>query len=195
MKKKIWETILELEKLDKQGESYTNSQGKFGWRNPIRSDTGPILTSLVMAKSPDNILELGTGYGLSTLYLLLGNYKNVSIKIATVEMDEKVAQITCDRFQKLSLPIEVYQGEISQVIERQLSLKFDLIFFDAQKDMYYKHLQELLEKDLIAKNCLIIADNVLDRSEEVKNFIDWFDQNKKDKCIIETTCGLMVATI
>ena len=32
-----------LELLDKQGPSYATAEGRHGWRNPIRGDTGPLL--------------------------------------------------------------------------------------------------------------------------------------------------------
>ena len=65
-----------LEKFSKQEESYTNSSGSYGWRNPIRSDTGIILQSLVIAEDPVRILEIGTAHGLSALYLALGMNEN-----------------------------------------------------------------------------------------------------------------------
>ena len=60
-----------LETYSKQGESYTNSEGRYGWRNPIRSDTGDLMRCLTIAVSPTRTLEFGTGHGLSTLCSVL----------------------------------------------------------------------------------------------------------------------------
>lgn len=64
--------IRELETYNKQGESYTDATGRYGWRNPIRADTGDLLRILTIAANPFRILEIGAGHGLSTLYLAGG---------------------------------------------------------------------------------------------------------------------------
>lgn len=70
--RKISIEIEMLESFSKQGESYTNDTGSFGWRNPIRQDTGPILVDITSKTSPKRVLEIGTAHGLSTLYLVCG---------------------------------------------------------------------------------------------------------------------------
>ncbi|MBU3677914.1 MAG: hypothetical protein FGM54_12145 [Chitinophagaceae bacterium] len=58
----IEKSILELESYNKQGDSYTNDRGAFGWRNPIRHDTGRILQGIVSASAPKRMLEIGTAH-------------------------------------------------------------------------------------------------------------------------------------
>lgn len=47
--------IDELELLDKKGESYSDGKWRYGWRNPIRKDTGPLRRSFVIATAPQHI--------------------------------------------------------------------------------------------------------------------------------------------
>ena len=54
----IREEIARLETYDNQGESYANAEGRHGWRNPIRADTGPLLESLVLAAGSKRLLEI-----------------------------------------------------------------------------------------------------------------------------------------
>ena len=61
-----------LEEMSKQGESYANAEGRHGWRNPIRSDTGPLLRKEVSDRNAMRMLEVGTAHGLSALYLVQG---------------------------------------------------------------------------------------------------------------------------
>jgi len=128
--------IEKLELLDKQGESYTNSEGRYGWRNPIRQDTGKILTSLLMAKNPKRVLEIGTAHGLSTLYLMLGLDASKAI-IDTIEFDQEVAESTQQRMDRLQVPVKVLMGDAEAVIDH-LEGSYDVVFFDAQKNKYYK---------------------------------------------------------
>ena len=186
--------IQELEQLSKQGESYTDENGRFGWRNPIRHDTGKIMTALVLANNPKTILEIGTGPGLSTLYLVNGIIDKTNLSVDTLEFDPEVAQSTQDRMNKLNLPVRVIHGDASATIPT-LKQCYDLVFFDAQKNKYGEQLQLLIEHKLITTGTLILADNVSDRKEECADFLNWFTTNQVHHTIIDTECGLLVARI
>jgi len=186
--------ISRLEAFNKKGESYANANGSFGWRNPIRLDTGRILQSLVVASQPRRILEIGTAHGLSALYLYRGLHDNHNVEFDTIEFDGAVAKDTQDRFNQLNLPIKVHAGEAMDVIH-SLTTPYDLVFFDAQKSHYYKQLMALSERKLIEKGSLLVADNVIDRQEECQDFIHWFPLNHINHTIIPTECGLLVARL
>ena len=81
-----------LETYSKQGESYTNSEGRYGLRNPIRSDTGDLMRCLTIAVSPARTLEFGTGHGLSTLYMASGLKDHTTNSIDTIELSEPVTK-------------------------------------------------------------------------------------------------------
>jgi predicted O-methyltransferase YrrM len=183
-----------LEGFSKKGKSYTNTNGSFGWRNPIRQDTGRILQSLVIAKNPKRILEIGTAHGLSALYLYSGIKETNELVFDTIEFDTAVAKDTQERFDILQVSINVHAGEAMEIIDN-LSGKYDLVFFDAQKSHYFKQLNLLLENGVIGKDTLILADNVIDREEECKEFLEWFTANKINHSIIPTECGLLVANL
>jgi hypothetical protein len=38
-----------------------------------------------------------------------------------------------------------------------------------------------------------MADNVVDREEECRNFLNWFIENNINHYILQTECGLLVA--
>jgi predicted O-methyltransferase YrrM len=189
----ILDVIQELEMLSKQGESYSNGKGRYGWRNPVRKDTGPILTQIVSDEKPTRILEIGTGHGLSTLYLAMG-FDTGKGEIQTLEFDEIVAQSTQHTMNRCGAPVSVVQGDASETIPT-LQGHFDLVFFDAQKDQYFSQLMLLLEHQLIGPGSVILADNVTDRRTECQPFLEWFDNNKVRHQILDTECGLLVARI
>jgi predicted O-methyltransferase YrrM len=189
----IEEAIEELESFSKQGDSYTNDKGAFGWRNPIRKDTGRILQSVVSASAPRRMLEIGTAHGLSALYLIQGTDK-VSCQLDTIEFDEAVAHQSQRLMDRLNLPVKVIAGEAMAVIG-ELSGRYDLVFLDAQKSHYGKQIKKLWDMGLIGENTVILADNVLDRATEVVDFIGWFHERGLPYTIIPTECGLLVSKL
>ena len=186
--------IEHLESFSKKGESYTNSTGSFGWRNPIRQDTGQLLQSLVVASRPKRILEFGTAHGLSALYLASGLQLEDNPVIDTIEFDPAVALDSQKRFQNLSLPIVVHPLDAFKAID-ELSGRYDMVFFDAQKSHYYPQLITLLNKDLIGPGTVLLADNVINRREECQDFLTWFEENNINHIVINTECGLLVARL
>ncbi len=190
----IEQTIRELETLDKQGDSYSDTSGRFGWRNPIREDTGDLLRSLVIAAGARRILEVGAGHGLSTLYLVSGLPEGVGAQVESIEFDPAVARTTQARMDAVGAPVRVHQGDALAVIGR-LEGTYDLIFLDAQKNQYLDYLQALLEAGRIGPGTVVLADNVIDRREECQAFLDWFARQAVRHHTIPTTCGLLVARL
>lgn len=181
-----------LETFAKKGESYTNENGSYGWRNPIRHDTGRILQALVITRKPKRILEIGTAHGLSALYLCSGLDSKSNASLDSIEFDPDVASDTELRFKKLNVPARVITGDALKVIEK-LNESYDMVFFDAQKSHYHDQLCLLLQKGSIGPGTIIIADNVIDREDECRPFLDWFITNNILHTIISTECGLLVA--
>jgi len=181
-----------LETYSKKGESYTNNEGRYGWRNPIRSDTGDLMRCLTIATNPMRTLEFGTGHGLSTLYMVSGLHNHSTQHIDTIEFDADVSRSSQARFDACKTPVTVKQGEAMDVVAT-LEGHYDMVFFDAQKSHYHQQLLALVERKIIGKGTVILADNVIDRQEECQSFLDWFTNNSINHYILRTECGLLVA--
>lgn len=184
----IEKVIARLEAMPKQGASY-DQKGRHGWRNPIRADTGALLQSFVMARNPKRILEIGTAHGLSACYL--GTHlKDGSLD--TIEWDEETATEAQANLDEAGINAKVYSGNALEVIPT-LPGTYQLVFLDANKDGYLEQFQLLRQHDLLDENCLILADNVIDREKECANFLEFMQQFSP--VIIPTECGLLVARI
>jgi predicted O-methyltransferase YrrM len=192
MTDRIRQEIAHLESFSKRGESYSDGKGRYGWRNPIREDTGSLLTALVVAASPKRMLEIGTAHGLSALYLVSG--MPAGGVLHTIEFDEAVADDTQRRMDACGVPVKVLCGEALQVIGG-LEGRYDLVFFDAQKDQYLPQLQALLAGGFVGRGTTLLADNVTDRRAECQPFLDWITANGLRHQVLPTECGLLVATI
>lgn len=183
-----------LETLSKQGESYSDGKTRFGWRNPIRKDTGTLLKAITISHSPVHSLEIGTAHGLSALYLVDGFHDPDNQTLDTIDFDAAVAESTQQRMDRLQLPVKVHHGDALDVFPN-LHKMYDLVFFDAQKNQYLPQLLSLKDLGLIGPGTVILADNVLDRQSECLPFIQWFEDNGVNNHIIATECGLLVARL
>lgn len=192
MTERILQEIAQLERFSKQGQSYSDDKGRHGWRNPIRSDTGPLLTALVLAAAPRRVLEIGTAHGLSALYLV-GGLPSGGV-LHTIEFDAGVAADAQRRMEACGVPVQVMCGEALDVIAR-LEAPYDLVFFDAQKNQYLGQLQALLARGLVGAGTTLLADNVIDRRLECGPFLDWIAGNGIRHHVVPTECGLLVAKL
>lgn len=180
--------IERLEAEPKQGASYDH-KGRHGWINPIRADTGHLLTALTLASRAANILEIGAAHGLSMCYIARGAN---GAKLTTIDWVEENAEIAARNFLDAGLKVEVIRGDALQVIPR-FSTAFGMVFLDANKDGYLEQLQLLQQHHLLLPKCLVLADNVIDRKHECQNFLD--EMQKYPHIILNTECGLLVGRI
>lgn len=183
--KETQQVIDTLEVMPKHGTAY-DEKGRHGWRNPIRSDTGGLLRSLVIATGALRILEIGTAHGLSGCYL--ASALSSLGEMHTIEWDEATAKEAQENFNKAGLPVKVYSGDALKIIS-ELEGTFDFVFLDANKDGYLEQLNLLKKKGLLTNDVTIVADNVIDRATEMADFLSFMESSSE---IINTECGLLV---
>lgn len=121
-------------------------------------ETLEFLQTFALAKSPQNILELGTAIGVSGA-VLLGAVP--SARLTTVERDENFFKEAEENFKKLGFAERVHlifgdAGEVISVLEEN---SFDFIFLDCAKVQYVKYLSRL--KKLLKRGGALVADDVL----------------------------------
>jgi len=96
---------------------------------------GRLLSLISKLIKPKSILEIGTYTGYSTLCLLEGLEKKGFIH--TIDQNEELLNIQNKFFKraKVSNRIKQYTGDAKEII-KNLEVKFDLIFIDADKENY-----------------------------------------------------------
>lgn len=126
----------------------------------IQKETAKFLEFMISMKEPNNILELGTAIGYSSI--LMSKTLNNKCKITTIERDEKMINLAKENIKSFGLEdnIEIKEGECLEILEK-LDDKYDLIFMDAGKGHYNHFLPHCLR--LLSDKGVIIADNVLFR--------------------------------
>ncbi len=119
---------------------------------------GELLFILAGAIKAQNILELGTATGYSTIYLARA-CEPVNGRVVTLEHDSSKAARAQQNFQKAGLGdrVEVRVADALETLSR-LDGEFNLIFIDIEKQDYIKALPDC--QRLLRKGGLLVADNV-----------------------------------
>jgi predicted O-methyltransferase YrrM len=119
---------------------------------------GELLSILAGAIKAQNILEIGTATGYSTVYLARG-CEPFNGHVVTLEHDHDRATRAEQNFQKAGLGdrVEVRVADALETLSRMKG-KFDLIFIDIEKKDYVNALPDC--KRLLRKGGLLVADNV-----------------------------------
>jgi len=107
----------------------------------VKPEVAKFLETIIKIKQPENILEIGTAIGYSSI-VMLSAYENS--KVFTIEKDMDMAEIAKENFIKASLlnRVELIKGDALDVLPC-LNRKYDLIFIDASKGHYKEFLMSL----------------------------------------------------
>ncbi len=157
--------------------------------------TGSLLKTLVTSKPSAKLLELGTGSGLATSWILAG--MDANSKLITVDNNQALINIA-----KQYLPDERVQFICADGYEWILSYTgepFDFIFADAMPGKY-----DLFEETFafVKEGGFYIIDDMLPQpnwpeghSEKVENFIHHLEQRKDLKLTkLNWSTGIIIVT-
>ncbi len=119
---------------------------------------GQVLRMFSQMIKPQNILEIGTYTGYSALCMVDGLQPGG--KLTTIDVNEELQEIITKYIRKANKEdvIKPLVGNALEIIPT-LSLKYDLVFIDADKENYSNYFDLVIEK--LNPGGYIIADNVL----------------------------------
>jgi len=126
---------------------------------PISPEGGDLLYILVRAKRPNTVLDFGTSYGISTIYLAAAVADNGTGRVVSTELSE--AKVLAARANleeaRLADHVTVLLGDAMTTFN-DIPGPIDLVLLDGWKDLCLPVLQ-LLESRL-AIGALIVADDI-----------------------------------
>lgn len=143
----------------------------------ISKEQGEDLVEMINDKNIKNIVEFGTSFGISTLFLAQGVMKTGG-KIITTELIESKAQKALENFQKAGVNdlIELRIGDALKTLANHKE-PIDLLLLDGWKDLYLP-LFQMLEPNFHDKT-VIYVDNA-DMAES-RSFLKTVSKNPKYK--------------
>lgn len=125
----------------------------------VGEDVGRLLHALAIGRDARRILELGTSYGYSTLFLADAAQRTGG-KVHTLELAAGKQVYARKQIDEAGLGawVEWHLGDATQIL-RTLEGPFDLVLVDLWKDLYVPCLELFYPK--LADNAVIVADNML----------------------------------
>ncbi|WP_298497695.1 class I SAM-dependent methyltransferase [uncultured Algibacter sp.] len=141
----------------------------------ISKQQGEYLQQLIKQNNFKNIVEFGTSFGISTLFLAQGVLETGG-HIITTELIETKAKKAIENFKKAGVNelIDVRIGDALKTLNNHND-PIDLLLLDGWKDLYLAIFQTLEHN--FHNNSVIYVDNA--NMEEAKTFLKTISKNKK----------------
>ncbi|WP_299257967.1 O-methyltransferase [uncultured Aquimarina sp.] len=141
----------------------------------ISKEQGDDLTKLIIENNYKNIVEFGTSFGISTLYLALGAIETNG-HIITTELIVSKAEKANETFKKAGVDnlIDIKIGDAMKTLENHKA-PIDLLLLDGWKDLYLP-LFRMLEPNF-HPNTTIYVDNA--NMKETQQFLEVISQQPK----------------
>jgi predicted O-methyltransferase YrrM len=126
---------------------------------PISAQGGNLLYALIRSSRPATVVEFGTSYGISTLYLAAAVADNGAGRVLTTELSEaKIAAARANLLEAgLAGPVTILAGDALETLAG-VTGPIGLVLLDGWKDLCLPVLR-LLEPEL-APGALVVADDI-----------------------------------
>jgi len=126
---------------------------------PVSPDAGRFLYALVRGAAPGRVVEFGTSFGISTIYLAAAVRDRGAGSVITTELHAGKAEAARQSFEEAGL-IDVIDLRVGDALETLKNTPRDVsvVFLDGWKNLYLPVLQ-LLEPALLP-GALIVADDL-----------------------------------
>jgi len=126
---------------------------------PISAPGGRLLYTLIRAARPETVVEFGTSFGISTIYLAAAVSDNGAGRVVTTEMSAaKIAAARANLIEAgVAGPVTILAGDAMHTLA-QLPGPIGLVLLDGWKDLCLPVLR-LLEPRL-APGAIVVADDI-----------------------------------
>jgi caffeoyl-CoA O-methyltransferase len=138
----------------------------------VSRETGRLLSTIVHAMQASRILEVGTGYGYSTLWMALAQPRMG--KIWTIDTDPRRTEVASAYFRRAGEDdyIEIFNTPALELFENFPQRNLDIVFIDANKDEYRDYLD--LAIPMLKLSGVIIIDDCLSDLDAMRDFNEYF---------------------
>lgn len=152
----------------------------------LEPESAQFLASLMIGKHAQNVLEIGTSTGYSTLWLayalaqLSKNGKNPATLIS-IELDNQRLLTAKNHLLTLQLSefVTLQQVDAKDFLA-QSQENFDMIFLDAERTFYGEYVADL--KRILPFGGILVVDNVVSHANEVTEFLAEFEADESFLC-------------
>jgi predicted O-methyltransferase YrrM len=126
---------------------------------PVSRETGELLYLLARSTRARNIVEFGTSFGISTLYLAAALRENGGGRLISSEFEPNKVARAREHLAEAGLDqlVEIREGDALQTLSLNLPDEIDLVLLDGAKALYGDVLDLLIDR--LRPGALIVADN------------------------------------
>lgn len=125
----------------------------------VSRETGQLLYMLVRSSRAKTIVEFGTSFGISALYLAAGLRDNGGGRLVTSEFEPSKAARARENLRDGGVIdlVEIREGDALKTLSKDLPEQIDLVLLDGAKALY-PDILDLIE-DHLKPGAIIVADN------------------------------------
>jgi predicted O-methyltransferase YrrM len=126
---------------------------------PVSRETGTLLYMLARGTGARNVVEFGTSFGISTVFLAAALRENGGGRLISSEFEpSKVARARQHLIEAgLDDLVEIREGDALKTLARDLPESIDLVLLDGAKALYADVLDLVIDR--LRPGALIVADN------------------------------------
>jgi len=138
----------------------------------VSRETGRLLSTLVHAMQANRILEIGTAYGYSTLWMALAQPPVGTIW--TIDPDVSRTDVALDYFRRAGEDdnITIMNSPALEIMPNLPLRNLDIVYIDAVKSEYHEYLD--LAIPMLKRSGLVIVDDMLGDLKEMRAFNEYF---------------------
>lgn len=125
----------------------------------VSRETGRFLSVLVHMMQANRILEIGTAYGYSTLWMALA--QPPMGKIWTIDTDSNRTDVALSYFRRADEDdyITIFNQDAIELLENFQQRNLDIVFIDADKHQYHDYLDLVIP--MLKRSGIVVIDNCL----------------------------------
>jgi predicted O-methyltransferase YrrM len=126
---------------------------------PVSRETGALLYMLTRATRAQSVLEFGTSFGVSTIYLAAALRDNGGGRIITTEFESSKAERAREHLTEAGLIdlVEIREGDALETLAHSLPDALDLVLLDGAKALYADILHLVAAR--LRPGSLVLADD------------------------------------
>ncbi len=175
MEQELFDTLSQLEMRD-QKERMQNLPSAERIR-AMDPDAAKLVSMLAVSKKAQNIVEVGSGVGYSTLWLAYA----ASItggKVVACELDPAKADETRAHLTQANLVdyVEVLTGDAREVLRRREG-PLDFVLLDGAKAQYETYFDAVYKR--LGVGAMVVADNVVSHEDELLDYVTYVQNHPK----------------
>lgn len=143
----------------------------------VSEEDGRFLRVMVASSGARRVLEIGGAHGYSTIWMGLG-LRETGGRLTSIEYDAARARTAADNVRKAGLSdiVTIVTGDAFAEIPR-IDGAFDLVFLDAWKRDYKRFFDLVMPR--LRPRGLLLAHNVVNKQDEMRDFLAAIQQNPK----------------